>query len=75
MRSAKWTSNRKTSLRVVCAPAHAKGGILLLVTVVIALGPWILNHSLIGLDRIAFYVVSRLLFTAIYLWVGMSTPP
>jgi hypothetical protein len=47
----------------------------LLVTVVIALGPWILNHSLIGLDRIAFYVVSRLLFTAIYLWVGMSTPP
>ena len=34
----------------------------------IALGPWILNHSLTGLDRIAHYVVSGLLFTAIYFW-------
>ena len=40
----------------------------MLVTVVIALGPWILNNSLTGLGRITFYVVSELLFTAIYLW-------
>ena len=67
MRSPKWASNRKSSLRVVCAPTPT-GGISLPVTVVIALGPWILNHSLTGLDRITFYVVSGLLFTAIYLW-------
>ena len=51
---------------------HAKGGILLLVTVVIALGPWILNHSLTGLDRIAHYVVSGLHGDSS--GVGMSTP-
>jgi hypothetical protein len=44
------------------------GGISLPVKVVIALGPRIPNRSLTGLDCITFYVVSALLFTAIYLW-------
>jgi membrane protease YdiL (CAAX protease family) len=43
-------------------------GISLPVAVVIALVPWILNHGLTGLDRVMFYVVSGLVFTAIYLW-------
>ena len=41
VRSPKWTSNRIISGS--CAPTPT-GSILLLVTVVIALGPWILNH-------------------------------
>jgi membrane protease YdiL (CAAX protease family) len=48
--------------------ALAGRGLPLLLAVLIAVVPWLLNHGLTGLERAPFYVITGLLLGALYAW-------
>lgn len=43
-------------------------GLPVVVAVMLAVVPWTLNHGLTGVDRLPFYVMTGLLFGALFTW-------